>query len=228
MKVLAMDQAMKIPFKVSTTTSNFMIGVTAAASAGVYLHRGYIDPGLSMPVMLGVLGGSMVGARILVRRKQMAASDFQHRDRNSGNRNALPGSLGEGSDMQGEHAWTDKRIENILGNLLRAGVVFSAFIVFCGGFSLSRASRLCEPADYRVFQGEPSELRGVPGVVRDAMELSGRGIIQLGLLFLIATPVARVIFSIWGFAAERDRMYVVFTVIVLAILIFSLVGSSPM
>ena len=67
MKVLAMDQAMKIPFKVSTTTSNFMIGVTAAASAGVYLHRGYIDPGLSMPVMLGVLGGSMVGASILVK-----------------------------------------------------------------------------------------------------------------------------------------------------------------
>ena len=67
MKVLAMDQAMRIPFKVSTTTSNFMIGVTAAASAGVYLHRGYIDPGLSMPVMLGVLGGSMVGASILVK-----------------------------------------------------------------------------------------------------------------------------------------------------------------
>jgi uncharacterized protein len=67
MKVLAMDQAMKIPFKVSTTTSNFMIGVTAAASAGVYLNRGYIDPGLSMPVMLGVLGGSLVGSRILVK-----------------------------------------------------------------------------------------------------------------------------------------------------------------
>ena len=67
MKVLAMDQAMKIPFKVSTTTSNFMIGVTAAASAGVYLNRGYIDPGLSMPVMLGVLGGSLAGSRILVK-----------------------------------------------------------------------------------------------------------------------------------------------------------------
>jgi uncharacterized membrane protein YfcA len=67
MKVLAMDQAMKIPFKVSTTTSNFMIGVTAAASAGVYLSRGYIDPGLSMPVMLGVLAGSLVGTRILVK-----------------------------------------------------------------------------------------------------------------------------------------------------------------
>jgi uncharacterized membrane protein YfcA len=66
-KVLAMDQAMKIPFKVSTTTSNFMIGVTAAASAGVYLGRGYIDPGLSMPVMLGVLAGSFIGTRILVK-----------------------------------------------------------------------------------------------------------------------------------------------------------------
>lgn len=66
-KVLAMDQAMKIPFKVSTTTSNFMIGVTAAASAGIYLSRGYIDPALAMPVMLGVLLGSLTGARILVK-----------------------------------------------------------------------------------------------------------------------------------------------------------------
>jgi uncharacterized membrane protein YfcA len=64
-KVLAMDQAMKLPFKVSTTTSNFMIGVTAAASAGIYLHRGYIDPALAMPVMIGVLGGALLGARIL-------------------------------------------------------------------------------------------------------------------------------------------------------------------
>ena len=64
-KVLAMDRVMRLPFKVSTTTSNFMIGVTAAASAGVYLARGYIDPGLAMPVMLGVLGGATVGARLL-------------------------------------------------------------------------------------------------------------------------------------------------------------------
>ena len=65
LKVIAMDQAMGIPFKVSTTTSNFMIGVTAAASAGVYLNRGYVDPVLAMPVMLGVLAGSFVGARYL-------------------------------------------------------------------------------------------------------------------------------------------------------------------
>jgi uncharacterized protein len=66
-KVLAMDQIMKLPFKVSTTTSNFMIGVTAAASAGIYLRRGYIDPGVAMPVMLGVLAGSLIGARILMK-----------------------------------------------------------------------------------------------------------------------------------------------------------------
>jgi uncharacterized membrane protein YfcA len=66
-KVLAMDEAMKLPFKVSTTTSNFMIGVTAAASAGIYLSRGYILPALAMPVMLGVLVGSLIGARILAR-----------------------------------------------------------------------------------------------------------------------------------------------------------------
>lgn len=65
MKVLAMDQMMRLPFKVSTTTSNFMIGVTAAASAGVYMSRGYIDPVLSAPVIVGVVAGSLIGARIL-------------------------------------------------------------------------------------------------------------------------------------------------------------------
>jgi uncharacterized protein len=66
-KVLAMDQIMRMPFKVSTTTSNFMIGVTAAASAGIYLNRGYVDPGLAMPVMIGVLSGSLLGAKVLMR-----------------------------------------------------------------------------------------------------------------------------------------------------------------
>ncbi|HYA49306.1 MAG TPA: sulfite exporter TauE/SafE family protein, partial [Burkholderiales bacterium] len=67
LKVIAMDKVMRMPFKVSTATSNFMIGVTAASSAGIYLRRGYIDPGLTMPVMLGVLAGSLVGARVLAR-----------------------------------------------------------------------------------------------------------------------------------------------------------------
>lgn len=66
-KVVAMDYVMKLPFRVSTTTSNFMIGVTAAASAGIYLQRGYIDPGLSMPVVLGVLPGALIGSKLLMR-----------------------------------------------------------------------------------------------------------------------------------------------------------------
>ena len=69
LKVVAMDSIMRVPFKVSTTTSNFMIGVTAAASAVVYLQRGYIDPGLSMPVVIGVLLGALTGSKILVRAK---------------------------------------------------------------------------------------------------------------------------------------------------------------
>ena len=72
LKVIAMDNIMRIPFKVSTTTSNFMIGVTAAASAGIYLKRGYIDPGLSMPVVLGVLLGAFLGSKILFRVKSSA------------------------------------------------------------------------------------------------------------------------------------------------------------
>ena len=71
-KVLAMDRAMHLPYKVSTTTSNFMIGVTAAASAGIYLSRGYIDPSIAMPVTLGVLAGSLLGAKFLVRAKTQA------------------------------------------------------------------------------------------------------------------------------------------------------------
>ncbi len=74
-KVLAMDQIMRIPFKVSTTTSNFMIGVTAAASAGIYLHRGYVDPGLAFPVMLGVLAGSLLGAKTAGAGAGVAAAD---------------------------------------------------------------------------------------------------------------------------------------------------------
>jgi uncharacterized membrane protein len=129
--------------------------------------------------------------------------------------------------MQSERAWTDKRIENILGNLLRVGVGLSAFIVLCGGaIYLARHGK--ETAEYQAFRGEPSNLRSVPAIVRDSLKSDARSIIQLGLLFLIATPVARVILSIWGFAAERDRMYIIFTVIVLVILIFSLVGSTQM
>jgi len=122
-------------------------------------------------------------------------------------------------------AWTDRQIEDIVGNLLRAGVTLSAVVVGVGAIVyLVRHGR--SPAEYRIFQGEPSEFKSLSGILRSAFAGHGRGIIQLGLLLLIATPVARVAFSIWGFAEERDRMYVTFTVIVLAILLYSLLGSG--
>jgi len=121
--------------------------------------------------------------------------------------------------------WRDRRLEAILGNLLRAGVLISAAVVFLGAcVYLSRHAH--EPADYRIFRGEPSEYRSIPGVIRSVLNGRGRGLIQLGLLLLIATPIARVAFSIVGFAIEGDRLYVAFTLMVLAILLYSLLGSG--
>ena len=121
--------------------------------------------------------------------------------------------------------WRDRRIEIILGNLLRAGVLFSAAVVLCGA-CIYHFRHAHEPADYRVFRGEPSEFRTIPGVIQSVINGRGRGLIQLGLLLLIATPIARVAFSVAGFAIERDRLYVAFTLIVLAILLYSLLGSG--
>ena len=122
-------------------------------------------------------------------------------------------------------SWTDEKTEYIIGNLLRAGVTLSAIVVLAGGILyLVRYGH--SPADYRVFRGEPTDLRHVSGIVRDAAALHSRGTIQLGLLLLIATPIARVAFAVFAFAAEGDRMYVAFSLIVLAILMFSLIGSA--
>jgi uncharacterized membrane protein len=82
------------------------------------------------------------------------------------------------------------------------------------------------PTSYRTFQSEPPNLRTVSGIFREALALRGRGIIQLGLLLLIATPVARVAFSIVGFAEEHDRLYVIVASIVLLILAYGLIGSA--
>ena len=116
-------------------------------------------------------------------------------------------------------------MEVILGNLLRAGVLLSAAVVLAGG-CVYLARHAHEQADYRIFRGEPSEFRTIPGVIQSVVHGRGRGLIQLGLLLLIATPIARVAFSIAGFAIERDRMYVIFTVIVLLILLYSFLGSG--
>ncbi|MFZ0138516.1 MAG: DUF1634 domain-containing protein [Candidatus Sulfotelmatobacter sp.] len=127
--------------------------------------------------------------------------------------------------MAGERSWTDRRMDVIIGNLLRSGVLVSALVVLFGGV-LYLARQGHSPTDYRVFRGEPSDLRSVGGILRNALALNGSGVIQLGLLLLIATPVARVAFSIFGFAEEHDRMYVVVASIVLLVLAYSLIGSA--
>ncbi len=123
-----------------------------------------------------------------------------------------------------KQAWTDRRIDRIIGTLLKVGVTLSALVVLVGGgIYLTRHGM--EVSDYRIFRGEPSDLRNVPGIVKEALTLHGRGIVQIGLLMLIATPVARVAFAVLAFAMQRDRTYVTVTLIVLAILLYSLAGG---
>jgi uncharacterized membrane protein len=118
---------------------------------------------------------------------------------------------------------TDVQVEQFLGSLLRAGVILSSIIVLAGGILyLAQFGRTT--TDKRIFQSEPADLRSVSGIVHDAIALDSHGIIQFGLLLLIATPVARVFFSVIAFAIEGDKLYVVIALIVLGILLFSLSG----
>ena len=121
------------------------------------------------------------------------------------------------------HGWSAERFESLIGRLLRIGVSLSAAVVFLGGVRFlfqywgTTAGRL------RVFSGEPDTLRHILGILNFAWQLHSRGLIQLGLLILIATPVARVAFSIIGFAGERDWLYVKITLAVFAILLYGLI-----
>lgn len=121
--------------------------------------------------------------------------------------------------------WTDHRVEVIIGNLLRAGVLLAAAVVLVGGGIFLVRHGSAAP-HYAVFRGEPTDLRTPSGVLAEAVRLQGRGIIQLGLLILLATPLARVAFSVFAFTMERDRLYVIVTLIVLAVLAFSLAGGA--
>jgi uncharacterized membrane protein len=125
----------------------------------------------------------------------------------------------------GPGGWSDQQVDQIIGNLLRAGVLAAGVLAAAGG-AVYLARHGGEPADYRVFRGEPSDLRSPMGILADAAAVHGRGLIQLGLLVLIATPVARVVFSVYAFLRQRDWTYVVVTLIVLAVLLFSLFGPG--
>jgi len=121
-------------------------------------------------------------------------------------------------------SWTDERIDQILGNLLRAGVILASSVVLLGAV-LYLTRHGTQVHDYQVFRGEPPDLRGLRGILQDARALSGRGIIQLGIVLLLATPVARVMFSVFAFARQRDYTYVFVTLLVLMILLYSMMGG---
>ncbi len=119
----------------------------------------------------------------------------------------------------------DRRLEIQIGNLLRAGVLLAAAVVALGGL-LYVVQQHAEPIRYGTFRQELPDLRTLTGIAKSAAHLDSEGLIQFGVLLLIATPIARVAFAVVGFALERDRLYVVVSLIVLAILAFSLMHAT--
>ena len=117
------------------------------------------------------------------------------------------------------------RIEVFIGNLLRAGMITAATVVVLGA-GIYLWQRALQPADFHVFRGEAARLRTLPAILQGAAHLHGKSIIQFGLLLLIATPIARVVFSAVAFALERDYLFVALTLIVLGVLLYSLLGSG--
>ena len=118
--------------------------------------------------------------------------------------------------------FSEHQFEQLLGNLLRTGVALSAFMVAVGGV-LYLVRHGTEPPNYYIFRGEPAEFRVLPNIVEGAVALQRRrSLIQLGLLVLIATPILRVAFSAYGFWRQGDRTYVIITLIVLGLLLYSL------
>src|SRR5512135_1919148 len=127
--------------------------------------------------------------------------------------------------MLGDIDKEQDRIQRLLGGLLITGVVSAAAIVLAGGIAyLIRYG--ATPRSFHIFTGEPSDLRHLDGIIADAFSLKSRGIIQLGLLVLIATPIARVAFSLVAFLRDRDWIYTFFTLFVLLLLLYSLVGRQ--
>jgi uncharacterized membrane protein len=129
------------------------------------------------------------------------------------------------SNSSTDESWSDRNIEQMVGNLLRAGVLTAAVVVAVGAVAyLARYGGQCP--DYRTFHGEPSDLRSVPLIIQNAVSLRGSGVIQVGLLLLIATPVLRVVFAAFAFGRQRDYLYLAVSLVVLALLCLSLAGLT--
>lgn len=120
--------------------------------------------------------------------------------------------------------WDDRHIEQVLAKLLRACVIVAALIVLCGGI-LFMVHHGGEIPQYGTFRSEPTDLRNVTGITADVLSFRSRGVIQLGLLMLMITPVTWIVFLFVGFVRQRDRLYIIVTTIVLSILIYSLAGG---
>ncbi|MBW4540184.1 MAG: DUF1634 domain-containing protein [Myxacorys chilensis ATA2-1-KO14] len=121
--------------------------------------------------------------------------------------------------------WTDQQVEITISMLLRTGVTLAAAIVIVGGIVYLFYNGNDIPEDH-IFRGEPADLRQAPGIFNDALAFRGRGIIQLGILLLILTPVARVAFSVFAFWQQRDRLYIIVTLVVLLILVHGLLATG--
>lgn len=120
--------------------------------------------------------------------------------------------------------WNDSRVERLVGEFLRVGVIIASVVVLIGGIAYLVRYGAGLP-EYRIFTGEPADLRNMPGILTEAVSLSIRGIIQFGLLLLMLTPVAWVAFLLFAFAKQRDRTYIAVSSFVLAALLFSVVGG---
>ena len=126
---------------------------------------------------------------------------------------------------QPRRRWSEHQIEQFIGNLLRFGVLCATSVVLLGGvLYLIRYGN--SPANYQFFRGEPADFNSLEGVGTAVLSGRRRGIIQLGLLLLIATPIARVVFSLFAFVRQRDLTYVIVTLIVLTALIYSFIGEN--
>ena len=122
--------------------------------------------------------------------------------------------------------WTDEKMELAMGRLLRAGVVLAAAVVILGGVMHLWQSKGATPQEYHVFHGTAKALRHPGTILQGVAHGDGTSVIQLGLLLLVATPVARVIFAVAGFLVERDWMYTVVSAVVLGILVYGLVRGG--
>lgn len=135
---------------------------------------------------------------------------------------SLPGKMGDPPVRPQHPGPSEERVEQVMGNLLRIGVIASALVVFLGGLLYLMHDGGQPAPNLHEFHGQPEPLRSPASILREAAVLDPLGLIMLGLLLLIATPVARVIFSVAAFALQSDRLYVLFTLLVLAVLFYSL------